>query len=82
MEADVIVEGLKKSMEMYGVKYHTFIEDADINESTMPRHTNHLMRNLRKKIRDLVTNKAFSILIKRITGIGVICYISKNVINL
>ncbi|CAL1285504.1 unnamed protein product, partial [Larinioides sclopetarius] len=31
MEADIIVDGFTKSVEMYGVKYARFIGDGDTN---------------------------------------------------
>lgn len=74
MESDILVEGFSKSLELYGLKYTTFIADGDssvhkrINDSFPYKDKvkkiecrNHLLRNLRKKIRELSTYTKYNI---------------------
>ena len=73
MEADIIVEGFSKSIELYGVKFARFIGDGDSNvykkildsrpyiETTVEKVEckNHLLRNMCNKIKDMVKNPKF-----------------------
>lgn len=74
MESDILVEGFSKSLELYGLKYHTFIADGDssvhkrINDSFPYKEKvkklecrNHLLRNLRKKIKEVAGNTKYNI---------------------
>ena len=63
MESNLIVEGFKKSEELYGIRYNTVVADGDSSVykkllDARPYPTthiekiecrNHLMRNVRKK---------------------------------
>lgn len=67
MEADIIVEGFKKSMEMHGLKYHRLVGDGDssVHRKLLEARPygnlliekvecrNHLLRNFSKKIREI-----------------------------
>ncbi|GBM20882.1 hypothetical protein AVEN_224125-1 [Araneus ventricosus] len=70
MEADIIVDGFTKSVEMHGVKYARFIGDGDSNVykkilDSMPYDNltvekieckNHLLRNMCNKLKDIARN--------------------------
>ena len=70
MEAHLIVEGFKQSENFYGVRYNRIVADGDssvykklLDAKPYPNlHIekiecrNHLMRNMRKKIRELIGN--------------------------
>lgn len=67
MEADIIVEGFKRSLEMHGLIYHKLIGDGDSSVyrrilETRPYGNlivekieckNHLLRNFSKKLREI-----------------------------
>jgi hypothetical protein len=73
MEASILVEGFKLSLSLYGVIYKSFIGDGDSNvlkKLTDPEDRiypnvdiekieckNHLLRNLDRKLRDVVSGK-------------------------
>lgn len=74
MESDILVEGFSKSLQLYGLKYQTFVADGDssvhkrINDSYPYKEKvkkiecrNHLLRNMRKKIKELATNTKYNI---------------------
>ncbi|KAJ3643704.1 hypothetical protein Zmor_026400 [Zophobas morio] len=69
MEADIIVEGFKQSIPMYGVKYTRFIGDGDSSVLDHLRKArpygldtvlqklecaNHICRNFNNKIKELI----------------------------
>ncbi|GBN00759.1 hypothetical protein AVEN_220264-1 [Araneus ventricosus] len=70
MEADIIVDGFTKRVEMHGVKYARFIGDGDSNVykkilDSMPYDNltvekieckNHLLRNMCNKLKDIARN--------------------------
>ncbi|XP_063223707.1 uncharacterized protein LOC134531760 isoform X3 [Bacillus rossius redtenbacheri] len=72
MEADIILEGFKASVEMYGVKYGTLIADGDCsvyNSIVTARPygnltvnkiecRNHILRNYCNKLKDITTNSS------------------------
>jgi len=73
MEASIIVEGFKKSEEMYGIRYAKFIADGDssvykkiLDARPYSNRTvekiecrNHLLRNFCNKLKDLTKNKIY-----------------------
>lgn len=74
MESDILVDGFRKSLELYGLKYLNFIGDGDSSVHTMINKSfpyrekvskvecrNHLLRNLRKKVKELATNTRYNI---------------------
>lgn len=76
MEADIIVEGFRKSVEMHGVMYGRFIGDGDSNLYKKliscarygPQYVilkieckNHLIRNYVNKLKELQKNTAYPI---------------------
>lgn len=72
MEADILVQGFKSSVEMYGVKYGTLIADGDcsvynsiLNARPYSNLTvnkiecrNHVLRNYLNKLKDITTNSS------------------------
>ncbi|XP_038218891.1 uncharacterized protein LOC119837392 [Zerene cesonia] len=75
MEAAIIVEGFKKSLEMYGLIYGNVIGDGDsstyakiVAANPYPNHIvskiecrNHLLRNMCKKLRTITKNTRYPI---------------------
>lgn len=75
MEADIIVDGFKKSMELYGVKYDTLIADGDssvysallkanIYQGTHIKKigcSNHIIKNHNKRLRKLMSSSQSNI---------------------
>jgi hypothetical protein len=76
IEADTAVEGMKLSEQLYGVRYKYFIGDGDSsvyakilaakpygNETIVVKIEcrNHLLRNLRTKLNNIITNKTKNI---------------------
>lgn len=82
MEAAIIVEGFKRSEELYGMRYNKLIADGDSSvyktliEVRPYRNThiekieckNHLLRNMRKKLRELVKDTSSNILFRKELG--------------
>ncbi|GBN88648.1 hypothetical protein AVEN_93006-1 [Araneus ventricosus] len=83
MEADIIVDGFTKSVEMHGVKYARFIGDGDSNVykkilDSMPYDNltvekigckNHLLRNMCNKLKDIARNgKIGHVTLRKLTG--------------
>lgn len=82
MEAELIVEGFKESEKLYGVRYSQLIADGDssvykkILDARPYKNTyiekiecrNHLLRNFRKKMRELVINTTFPMKYRKILG--------------
>lgn len=79
METSMVVEGFRKSEEMYGVRYHKLIADGDssvyktildaylIKNITVEKVEcrNHLLRNLCNKLRELTIKKQSGQLVHR-----------------
>lgn len=78
MESDILVEGWKLSLPLYKIKYTTFVADGDssvykrILDLNPYREKvekidcrNHLMRNVRKKIRELVSNTSYTLFYRK-----------------
>jgi len=69
MESDGILEGFKKSIEMYGLVYLKMVADGDCSTFkkvekvyqdvtvTKVECTNHVIRNLNSKLRDIAANQ-------------------------
>lgn len=83
MEADIIVEGFRQSMPLYGVKFATMIGDGDSNvykkildfrpydDVTVEKIEckNHLLRNFYSKLKDIALNsKLVHIQMRKIVG--------------
>ena len=74
MESEILVQGFKSSLAMYGIKYHRLIGDGDSSvyskivearpyvDTTVEKIEcrNHLVRNYSAKLKDLTTNTKFS----------------------
>ncbi|KAJ3661954.1 hypothetical protein Zmor_006326 [Zophobas morio] len=74
MESEILVQGFKSSLAMYGIKYHRLIGDGDSSvyskivearpyvDTTVEKIEcrNHLLRNYSTKLKDLTTNTKFS----------------------
>lgn len=79
MEAAIIVEGLKQSESMYGIRYKNLIADGDSSVYTKILHArpyknltvqkieccNHLLRNFCNKLKDMTTKKPAGLLMHR-----------------
>lgn len=83
MEADILMDGFTKSVEMYGLKYVRFIGDGDSNVykkvlDSRPYDNitiekieckNHLLRNVCNKLKDLVRNSKYgNVTLRKIVG--------------
>lgn len=82
MERDALVEGFRKSEELYGIRYHKIIADGDasvyikILEAKPYKNThiekiecrNHLLRNFRKHAKELCTNRTYPITQRKLLG--------------
>lgn len=83
MEADIIVEGFSKSIDMYGLKYARFIGDGDSNvykkildsspylNLTVEKFEckNHLLRNMCNKVKEIAGNsKLGNVSLRKVIG--------------
>lgn len=73
MEADIVTEGFKNSVEMYGIKYGTLIADGDssvynrilsarpYDDLTVEKIEcrNHILRNYGNRLKDIASNSKF-----------------------
>lgn len=80
MESSILVEGFKKSVEMYGVKFSTMIADGDsstykkildarpYNKLTVEKVEcrNHLLRNYCNKLKALTKDTTFSLALRKL----------------